>query len=234
MSEKDHPRQGKPIEPEVVREDGSEAPRPGGLRRVERQALDRPVTTTLGSVLESLFHSPKREARQAREWADAADAHTELNEALGDLAASQAKLRDLPTIIATDNERRQTELTHAQSERIRAQNEKAEAERIARLQKLKDERAEEEARAELAEARRRREQAEKPAPPPDEDGRRREAVARKFRERMGRQFTEQEVRAYAAQGIAEIKARAGGEVTPAIQREIDNVTDVMNSLLDEL
>jgi hypothetical protein len=54
------------------------------------------------------------------------------------------------------------------------------------------------------------------------------------RRSRGRQFTEQEVRAYAAQGIAEIKARAGGEVTPAIQREIDNVTDVMNSLLDEL
>lgn len=219
MSENNPPKRN-PLEPEIVDEDGSEAP------------LAKP--TGIIDVLSDLFRSPRGEARKAREWADAARAHRELDEALGDLAGSQAKLRDLPTIIATDNERRQTELMRAQSDFIRAQNEKAEEERIARRKELQDELAMEETRAKLAEARRRREQAENPAPPPDEDSRRGEAVAKKFRERMGRRFTEQEVRAHAAQLIAEIKARAGGEITLSIEREINNVTDAMDDLLNEL
>jgi hypothetical protein len=226
MSEKD-PREGKPIDPELVEEDGSEAPRSGGLRRIERKTLDRPETATLGSILDSLFRSPKREARQARDWADTARAHTELDTALTDLGRSRQKLRSLPKIIAADEEQRDIDL-------MRLQNQRAEEERIAKQKALQDELAEEEIRAKIAEARRRRREAENPALPSDEDSRRREAVAKRFRERMGRRFTEQEVRAYAVQLISEIRQRAGGDLTAAVQREIDNVTDAMNSLLDEL
>lgn len=218
-----NPTEGEPIQPEILPED-EDAPRPTGLRRVERGAMQTPG---LVSVLESLFRSPRREARQAREWADAARAHADLDLALTELGRSRRQLRSLPTILETDEERRDLEL-------LRAKNERAEEERIARHKALSDELAEEEIRAKIAEARRRRQQSENPPPPPDEDVRRRREIARQFRERLGRRFTEQEIRAYAAQRIAEIKQRAGGAITPAVQREIDNVTDVMNSLLDEL
>jgi hypothetical protein len=224
MSEKD-PSKGKPIEPEIVDERGPDAPRSGGLRRMEQAPLEK--STGIADALSGLFQSPRREARKTREWADAAHAHTELDTALTELGRSRQQLRSLPKILAADEEQRDIEL-------MRLKNQRSEEERIAKHKALQDELAEEEIRAKIAEARRRREQAENPAPPPDEDSRRREAVAKKFRERMGRRFTEQEVRAYAAERCEEIKKREGSKITSAVQREIDNVTDVMNSLLDEL
>jgi hypothetical protein len=69
----------------------------------------------------------------------------------------------------------------------------------------------------------------------DENARRRAAIAAKFREKMGRRYTEQEVRAYAAQRIAEVQQRAGdGPLSESMEREIQNITDAMNALLNEL
>jgi hypothetical protein len=225
MSEKDQ-RKEKPIQPEIVDEGGPEAPRSDGLRRMEQAPLSKPVGVV--DALSSLFQSPRRDARKAREWADAARAHTELDGALTDLGRSRQKLQSLPKILAADEEQRDIEL-------MRLKNQRSEEERIAKHKALQDELAEEEIRAKIAEARRRREQAENPPPPVNENARRRAAIAAKFKEKMGRRYTEQEVRAYAVRLIAEIRQRGGdGPVSESVQREIDNVTDTMNDLLNEL
>lgn len=224
MSESDrHDR--RQVEPEIIEGADPEGSQGDFLERIDRAPLAK--GSGVGEVLSQLLRSPRREAKKAREWADAARAHSELDEArIGLLRAREAVL-DLPTILATDDAQRQMDL-------LQSENQLAEEERIAHHKALRDEREEEKLRAEIAEARRRRQQAENPPPPLDEDARRRREIARQFRERLGRRFTEQEIRAYATQRIAEIKQRAGGAITSSVQREIDNVTDVMNSLLDEL
>src|SRR6185295_5600249 len=101
MSETGQPK-SKPIEPELVDDDGPETPRSGGLRRIEQA----PLASTGGivDVLSGLFQSPRREARKAREWADAARAHTELDTSLTELGRSRQQLRSLPKILAADEE----------------------------------------------------------------------------------------------------------------------------------
>ncbi len=212
----------EPIDAEVI-DDGttSQTPprRPGALQRIEPAPI-----APRGPF--SILRSPKREARKAREWTDAVNAHSELNQARGNFVRTQNELLDIDTILAADKAQRDRDLR-------RVQNEGDQEERIAGLKALQDQLAEEELRAKLAEARRRRMSAENTTPVAEET-RRREAVAKKFRERMGRRFTEQEVRAYAAQLSAEIRQRAGGTMTPAVQRELENVADVLSALLDEL
>jgi hypothetical protein len=235
MSEKDQDKR-KPLEPEIVQEDenGSAAPRPSGLGQVRYGEVDNFTTGALGSVF-NVFRSPKREARQARDLTDLANANKDLNEAVGDLVASKEKLKDLDAIIAKDKVQRQVDLVQAQADLAQATNKKDEEERIGRLKRLQDTFAEEELHAQIAEARRRRQQAENPPPPVDENIRRRAAIAAKFREKLGTRYTEQEIRAHAAREIAEIRQRAGdGPLSESDEREIRNITDAMNDLLNEL
>jgi hypothetical protein len=209
-----------PIEGEIVEEEESRSSE--GLRKIERSPFAK-----LTSAFNGLFRSPDYEAKQAQKWTNAVRAQVGLKEAQTDLNVAVARFEDVDDIIEKERLERRVGIAEAE-DKLTDFNRKA------NLRKQADELAALEMAAKLAEARRRLREAENPAPPPDEDSRRREAVAKKFRERLGRRFTEQEVRAHGAQLIAEIKTRAGSEITPAIQREIDNVTDVMNSLLDDL
>jgi hypothetical protein len=216
-----------PIEGEII-DEGEPRSNSGELQRIEGSF------EKLTNAFSGLFRSPDYEAKQARKWANAVHAQAELKAAQADLSIAVARLEDVGDIISKEKLERKAGVAEAKVGVAEAEEKLADLKTKANLRQLADELAEEELRAKIAEARRRRQQAESPAPPPDEETRRREVVAKKFREHMGRRFTEQEVRAHADQLIAEIKARAGGEMTPAIQREIDNVTDVRDKLLDEL
>jgi hypothetical protein len=213
----------EPIDAEVI-DDGTSSQtsprRPGALQRIEPAPI-----APRGPF--SIFRSPTREARKAREWADAVNAHGELKVAQKGFRRVQEELLDIDTILEADQSERDRNLW-------RVQNEGAEEVRIAKNRALQDELAEEELRAKIAEARRRRIQAEGAGGSDDENARRRAAIDKKFREKMGRRFTEQEVRARAEELKAEIRHRVGGQITPSVQRELDNVDDTRDTILNEL
>jgi hypothetical protein len=209
-----------PIEGEII-DEGEPRSNSGELQRIEGSF------EKLTSAFSGLFRSPDYEAKQARKWANAVHAQAELKAAQIDLSIAVTRFEDVDDIIQKERLERRVGIAEAEDKL-------ADFNRKAKLRQQADELAAIEMAVKLAEARRSLREAENPAPPLDEETRRREAVAKSFRERMGRRFTEHEVRAHAAQLIAEIKARAGGEITPAIQREIDNVTDIMDHLLGSL
>jgi hypothetical protein len=213
---------GRAREPEILRDD--RAPKPESILRIERPA----PSSSLGSIIANIVHSPKRDERKAREVAGAVNAESDLNDSLTKLALSRARLHGVNKLIGKDEEQRDLDL-------IRLKNQRAEEERIAKHKALQDELDEEEIRAKIAEARRRRQQAEKPPLPVDENTRRRAAIAAKFREKLGTRYTEQEIRAHAAREIGEIRQRAGDRpLSESDEREIRNITDAMNDLLNEL
>lgn len=212
-----------PIKPEIVGD--AEPQQPGRLQRIERNS---PPTVVPRRGLLSILPGPVAEARKARRWADAVNAHTELNNAQVGLRRAQETLGDIDTILAADDTARDLTL-------LRATNELEEEKRIAEGKALRDELDRETLLAKIAEARQRRQKAERGAAGDDDETARIEReVERQFREGMGQQITEQAIRRRGQELTDQIMKRARGVVTDSVQRELDNVRDTMDRLLNKI
>jgi hypothetical protein len=203
-------RQSKePLIPEVVRADS----RP--LERLEEQPLRL-----------SLFAMRQRKLSLEREN-ELVDATAKNQEARLRLLRAAERLREdrLNTILMGDAAK---EANEAGDEIIKAEL----AEERASTAKLRERSEQARLRAEIAENEARLARAKGKL---DNAAKSETLVEKMFRAKLGRLYTEQDVRTHAAQLIAEIHQRAGdGPLSESMEREIKNVTDVMNDLLNEL
>lgn len=172
-----------------------------------------------------------RTANVVRRNTDAIRAVEEYEKALFDLQQTDERFANRGVVFEADRLREEQERLNAraalESARAAVENAKADGRYAAEI-------AEEEHKLRLLELRLRRAELQARLAPPDARARHREAIAKKFEQRLGQSLNEHDIRGRAAQLVAEIKERAGGDVTESVQREIDNVTDVMNTLLNEL
>jgi hypothetical protein len=203
----------KPLEPEIVSplpEKSDEVP--SALRQIGNTALD------------AYFARRIAESQTA-----SAQALAGLGRAMADLEGVKRQIRDLPDILDADSAERALRKVTLEEQLADA---KRKAVSGARIAQLKDELEIMELEEKVAGAKARK---ALPVPEPlDAAAHRRAEVERMFREKMGSSFTEQEVRAHADRKIEEIKRRADSDATTDMQREIDNVIDAMNSILNDL
>lgn len=229
MSNDDEPRKG-----ELVRREA------GRVSRIE----PAPEATGLLPRLSRFLFRARHDKELLREHAAVIEAKSKVGEAYEQLERVTGRLGDLDNILATDKAERDTKRLEAEKARLQLRQEvaglAAQQRREARLSDRTEEVLEEEMELELEErlaavrSRRKRLQEAATRSEKDEETQRREAVRKHIRRKLSDIYTVQELRAEEQRLIAEVKRRHGADLPEDAQREIQNIKDAVQQLVDEL
>lgn len=225
--------------------DEKDEPRKAELVKSEAGKVTRIEPSPIGIMprLSRFLFRAKRDKELLDAHAAVVRSQAGVGQAYEELERTTGRLLDLDNILATDKAQRDTRRLEAEKSRLLLRKEvegiAAGQRREARLGSLEDEVRQAEMELELEErlaavkAKRKRLQEAETRVEKDEETLRREAVRKNIRRKLSDIYTVRELRAEEEQLIAEVKKRHGGVITPDAEREIQNIKDAVQQLIDE-
>lgn len=226
--------------------DEKDEPRTAEIVKSEAGKVTRIEPAPIGIMprLSRFLFRARHDKELYKAHAEVIEAKTRVGQAYEGLERTAGRLVDLDNILATDKAQRDAERLEAEKARLTLRKEvediAVQQRREARLSEREDEVRQAEMELELEErlaaikAKRKRLQEAETRVEKDEETLRREAVRKNIRRKLSDIYTVRELRAEEEQLIAEVRKRHGGVLTPDAEREIQNIKDAVQQLIDEL